>query len=238
MKRFYTKAGTLSGPDGWLVQLDGRPLRTPDRRPLTVPALGLAEAIAAEWNAQGDEFDPTGMLLTRLANVAIDRSPANRDGLADEFVRYCTTDLVCHLAEDPAELTALEEADWAPVRLWAADAIGIQLTTTAGIKPVEQPAGSLEAARRYAQQLDDFSLTGLVFGAGLFGSAVLAAALREGVRTAEETFRISDIDAAWQRARWGEDEEAMAAAASRLREARTLAVWFDALRPHPAGSPG
>ena len=68
-KRFYRQATVGEGGD---VLLDGKQVFTPARRPLTAPSRALAEAIAAEWNAQGDTIDPARMPLTRLANAAID----------------------------------------------------------------------------------------------------------------------------------------------------------------------
>ena len=52
--------------------LDGKPVRTPARSALVLPTLALAQAIAAEWDAQGELLDPNAMPLTRLANSAID----------------------------------------------------------------------------------------------------------------------------------------------------------------------
>ena len=45
------------------VVLDDRPVRTPRKQALAVPQRALAEAIAAEWNAQGQEIDPVVRLL-------------------------------------------------------------------------------------------------------------------------------------------------------------------------------
>ena len=48
-KRFYNQAHVgEGGPDGFPVLLDGKPVRTPARRPLAAPTRALAEAIAQE----------------------------------------------------------------------------------------------------------------------------------------------------------------------------------------------
>ena len=57
---------------GYAVRLDDKPVRTPARRVLAAPTLPLAQAIAAEWQAQRDLIDPAKMPLTRLANAIID----------------------------------------------------------------------------------------------------------------------------------------------------------------------
>ena len=61
---------------GYGVALDGKPMRTPAKRELIVPSAALADAIAAEWDAQEDEIRPATMPLTRLAATAIDRTAA------------------------------------------------------------------------------------------------------------------------------------------------------------------
>ena len=72
-RRFWTSARAEPVPGGFTVFLDARPLRTPAKAPLIVPTRALAEAIAAEWNAQGKTIDPHAMPLTRYANSAIDK---------------------------------------------------------------------------------------------------------------------------------------------------------------------
>ncbi len=71
-RRFYAKATAATTAEGHLVQLDDKPVHTPRRRLLAAPKLGLAQAIAAEWEAQRDLIDPAKMPLTRLANAIID----------------------------------------------------------------------------------------------------------------------------------------------------------------------
>ena len=52
MKRFYKTATVARTEDGHRVELDGRPVNTPGKARLAVPTHALAQAIAAEWNAQ------------------------------------------------------------------------------------------------------------------------------------------------------------------------------------------
>ena len=81
-KRFYTSTGVAEGPDGFGVTLDGKPIRTPGRNLLTAPTRDLAEAMAAEWDAQKDDIDPMAMPLTRLANSVIDGVAGNVQAVA------------------------------------------------------------------------------------------------------------------------------------------------------------
>lgn len=230
-KRFYrdVTAEPAEG-GGWEILLDGRSVKTPGRDLLRFPTEALAQEVAEEWAEQSSHIDLLGMHLTRLANVAIDRTPEMREELAEEVVRYCETDLLCHIAEEPFELAALEEARWTPVLDWAAETLGVILVTTSGIIAVPQPGASLQAARDYALGLDDFRLTALVYGCGIYGSAVLSMALVQGALTAESAFNLSRIDEEWQIERWGEDEEARTAADAKEVESDALGRWLEALR--------
>ena len=225
-ERFYKHAKAEQMPGGWTVELDGRSIKTPARAALRLPTERLAKAVAAEWNAQDDKIDLAAMHLTRLANVAIDRTPELRDEMADELARYCETDLVCHIAEDDEDLAEREEAHWAPIRAWAGQALDVILVPVEGIIASPQPDASLEAARNYALSLDDFRLTGLLYACALYGSAVLAMAVSEGELSAMDAFEISRIDEAWQIEQWGEDDEAKAATALRRLEAQALNIWL------------
>ena len=71
-KRFYRTVSVEGAPPAVRVLLDGKPIRTPAKRELALPSRALAEAVAAEWEAQGDQIDPAAMPLTRLINSALD----------------------------------------------------------------------------------------------------------------------------------------------------------------------
>lgn len=230
-KRFYRDVTVEPAEGGgWQILLDGRSIKTPGRELLRLPTEALALELAEEWAEQTSHIDLLGMHLTRLANVAIDRTPEVREEMAEEVARYCETDLLCHIAEEPFELAALEEARWTPVLDWAGETLGVILVTTSGIIAAPQPGASLQAARDYALSLDDFRLTALVYGCGIYGSAILSMALTEGALTADTALNLSRIDEEWQIQRWGEDEEARAAADAKEVESDALGRWLDALR--------
>ena len=72
VKRFYkTASAAPAETGGYAVLLDGRPLRTPAKALLILPAEPLAAAIAEEWQGQGAEVDPRAMPLNALACTAL-----------------------------------------------------------------------------------------------------------------------------------------------------------------------
>ncbi|WP_300395739.1 ATP12 family protein [Henriciella sp.] len=227
-RRFYKTVSVVESDGGWRIELDGRPVKTPAKAELSLPNETLARHTADEWEAQGEHIDPTAMPITRLANVAIDRTPHTREELAQEVAKYTTTDLVCHLAEGPTELRERQEEKWRPLRDWAGRSLGIVLLPVEGVIASPQPDASTEAARLHALSLDDFRLTALVWATGLYGSAVLALAVEQGEIDADDAFERSRIDEAWQIEQWGEDAEARQATEARRADARALGKLFSA----------
>lgn len=228
-KRFYKDAAVARDGEGYSVELDGRAIKTPAKATLTLPSEALARAVAEEWAAQGETLDLQGMTLTRLANVALDRTPETRADLAEELSRYASTDVTCYLAEAPAALRERQEAAWRPWREWAGKELGVVLVTVVGLIASPQPQASLDAVRDHALGLDDFRLTALAWGCSLLGSAVLSLAVQCGVLGARDAFAASCVDEIWQSEQWGEDDEAMTVRAAREKDAAALQIWFDAL---------
>ena len=70
-KRFYASAGVVEAAGGFAVTLDGKPIRTPSGRIVTVPVRDIADRLAAEWEAQREIIDPLSMPLTRFANSVV-----------------------------------------------------------------------------------------------------------------------------------------------------------------------
>ena len=99
--RFYAKVATAPVAEGYAVRLDDKPVRTPGRRVLAAPSLALAEAIAAEWDAQRELIDPAKMPLTRLANSIIDGVTELPKPVAAEIAKYLQSDLLLYRAASP-----------------------------------------------------------------------------------------------------------------------------------------
>ena len=97
-QRFYKAISVTEQPDGFAVLLDGRPVRTPARRPLAAPARILAQALADEWAAQRNVIDPATMPLTRLANSIIDGVAHAPGAVQAAVAKYLGSDLVCYRA--------------------------------------------------------------------------------------------------------------------------------------------
>jgi chaperone required for assembly of F1-ATPase len=202
-----------SGSDpisAYRVLLDGRPLRTPAKAILELPTAALAEAIAAEWEAQGERIEPLGMPLTALANSALDGVIGREAEVAADIVKYAGSDLVCYRADHPPELARWQSGAWDPIVRWVRDALGVDVSLCTGVMPVEQPASVRAGVAHALEGSDAFTLTALHVMTSLMGSALLALAILKGQLTAEEAWEAAHIDEDFQAEKWGRDAEAEA----------------------------
>lgn len=232
-KRFYAEASVTEGEAGFGIALDGRALKTPKRRPLTLPSRDLAAAIAAEWQAQEAEIEPSRMPLTQLANTVVDGVAEAAAEVVESFCAFAAADLLCYRAEWPEALAAAQAEAWQPHLDWAEAEYGARLRVTHGVVAVDQPEDSLAALRAACAACDPWRLAALHALAGVYGSAVLALAVLAGRLDAAAGFAASRVDETHQARQWGEDAEAMRRAAALAAEAEA-AARFAALA---AGSP-
>ena len=230
MKRFYRTAAVAKHDAGYALTLDGRPVQTPANNPLAVPTAALAEAIRAEWQAQGDTIDPASLRFTRLANTAIDRVRTRRAEVIDEVTRYAETDLLCYRAPEPVELVERQHAGWQPLLDWLARRYDTALAVTDTVAPAPQAPNAIAALRRAVARFDDFTLTGLHLVTAAAGSLVIALAVAEDEIGAERAFELSQVDETFQMEQWGEDAEAAARRAAIRADVLAAARFMELCR--------
>ena len=234
--RFYGSAGVGEDQSGFTVLLDGKPVRTPARKSLAAPTRSLAEALAAEWEAQQKVIDPAAMPLTRLANAIIDGVAATPQPVADEVVQYLGTDLLFYRADAPAGLVESQTRHWGPVIEWARDGLGARFVLVQGIVHARQPEHAVAAMARTiprdaAKREDLWRLGAISSVTTLTGSALLALALAHGVLSLDQAWAAAHVDEDWNISQWGSDEEAAARRAFRFTEMQAAAQVLSLLRP-------
>jgi chaperone required for assembly of F1-ATPase len=222
-KRFYTSAGIAEGPDGFAVTLDGKPVRTPGRNPLAAPTRDLAEAMAAEWEAQKESIDPMAMPLTRLANSVIDGVVNDVQAVADDAAKYFETDLLFYRAGFPEALIARQAQYWDPVLRWAADTLGAHFILTEGVIHVAQPETAVAAVRGALPQ-QAWPVGAFHVVTTITGSAMLALALKHRVLDEAQVWVAAHVDEDWNREKWGADDEVEARRAARLKDFEAAAL--------------
>lgn len=195
--------------DGHLVQLDDKPMKTPQGAAFVLPSATLARAIAAEWQASAPRPpSPEKMPLTRVAGTALDRLNQQREAIEAQLLAYAETELLCHRAEAPSSLAERQNQLWQPLLDWVAIRHDAMLTTTAGIVAVPQPERSLAALRGALSSLDPWRLAALSIAVAASGSLIIGLALADGRIDPATAFDAAELDATWQIEKWGEDREA------------------------------
>jgi len=231
-KRFYKEATAEERDGAFALLLDGRPAKTPGRNALAAPTLAAAQALAAEWNRQGEFIDPLAMPLTRIVNSAIDGVAREIDATVDEIVKYAGSDLVCYRAGEPEALALAQAAAWDPILAFAREKLGARFICAEGVTFVEQPESSRRALHEAVAQIArngasaPFALAALHVMTTLTGSALIALAAARGELTTDEAWAAAHVDEDFQMRIWGADEEAAARRARRRTEMEAAAALW------------
>lgn len=236
MKQFWKSAEASTTGTGHEILLDGKPLRTPARLPLVLPAAVLAQAIAAEWQAVEGEVAAGALPLTGLANAAIDIVQPDPPAFAESLARYAATDLTCYRADMPAALAARQALIWEPALKAVEERLGASFQRTSGVMHIEQSPETLDAVRGRLVALPCFELAALQPIVTIAGSVVLALAHLDGVLDARSAFAAAMLDEDWQTESWGADAETDAVRARRESEFLSAARFLALSRGLVAGA--
>jgi chaperone required for assembly of F1-ATPase len=226
-KRFYKSAQVT---DMLSILLDGRPVKSPLKRPLVLPKKALAEAIAAEWDAQVEVINPALMPLTKLANTALDRAVDERASVIAEIVSYVGNDMTCYWADRPPELVERQKVQWQPVLEWAERTFGTAPKRIIGLSHEGQPQELLSSVRKEVEQFDPWQLTLAYLLTTLTGSAFLALMFQSTVIAAETAWAAANLEEDYQISQWGEDWEAKIRRDARQRDFNGLVHFHNLLR--------
>ena len=222
-QRFYERAGASPIAGGYAVCLDHKSVHTPAGCVLAAPAAALAEAIAAEWEAQQGPINPAKMPLTRLANAIIDGVADSPGPVAAEIEKYLASDLLCYRAAGPRQLRERQARLWDPILDWARTALDADFVLGEGVVHVTQPERAIKAAAA-AIPGDPWRLGAVCTATTLTGSALLALALLRGRLSAEAAWQAAHVDEDWNIEQWGSDEMALERRAFRFAEFQAAAT--------------
>jgi len=232
MRRFWDRAEVAAQGGAWSVRLDGKPVRLPSAATLLLPGRGLAEKIAAEWQAagggKGGETSFAELPMTRLAGTAQERIVQNPEPVVLAIARYGDSDLLCYRAEGPEALVQRQAEQWQPWLDWVAQTHGARLRTTSGVVHLQQEPEALAALAAAVAAVPYWRLAGLGVAVPALGSLVLGLAVAEFALDASQAYDLSVLDETFQAELWGEDAEASARRA-RIRTEVQMAGRFMAL---------
>ena len=222
MKRFWTNAtyaaAEQGGVSGYMILLDGKPMRLPGGAVLSIPSATLARAVAEEWQAagggEGGEMGADDTPLTRLAGTAQTRIAPDPAPIVDALLHYAEDDLLCYRATGPEALVHRQARAWQPWLDWATLTYDAPLKVTSGVVHVAQSRHCLNALYAAVAAFDPLVLAGLGVLVPALGSLVLGLAVAEGGLDAVRAHELGALDELFQAELWGQDAEA-----ARRREA-------------------
>lgn len=193
MKRFYKLVSHKKTNDGYLIQLDGKPVKTPLGQDLAPLTESLADAVVLEWASQEDKVKPDSMPLTQIITTRLDKI-RERDAITQSCMRYLDTDLVCYWTKEPEPLAKKQKEVWGRWIKWFEGHFEVPLYTTKNIDAITQDDEAHKRVWNYIESLDDSYFTILHIMTSLSGSLVLALAFTEGDITADELFEASYLE--------------------------------------------
>ncbi|MEH6790191.1 ATP12 family chaperone protein [Parasphingorhabdus sp.] len=231
MKRFYKDVSVLLQGDAFAITLDGRPVKTPQRNPLAVPTLALAEALAEEWAAQGEDIVPASMPLTALAQGACDQVARERERIVSRIAAFADSDMLYYRADEGQQALVDHQAgQWDPLLDWARQRYDVSFNLIHGIRYEAQPAETIERLAAAVEAQDDFAVATMLSLVGLSGSLIATLALVEGVQESAMLWPLVNLEELWQEQIWGRDDQAVAARGIKQAEFEAAARFLDLSR--------
>lgn len=193
MKRVYKLASHTKTEDGFVLQLDGKAVKTPLGAPLASPNRVLADAIVKEWSEQGEVVIPDNMPMTQLLNTAIDRG-RDRDAITKTLLKYLDTDLLCYRVKEPEGVAKLQKEVWDRWLTWFDEHFESPLKTTFGIDALKQDTSTHKQIWNYIEALDEYYFAILQIVTSLSGSIVLGLAFLEQEATGDDVYNAAELE--------------------------------------------
>jgi chaperone required for assembly of F1-ATPase len=210
MKRFWKEVSVEQSGGGWRVALDGRPLKTQGGAPQAVPTRALAELLAAEWSAQGEEIDPAGFPARDMADYAIDVVAPDPSATVAKILRYGETDTLCYRADPDEPLHRRQWAEWEPIVSAFEAREGVRLERVSGIVHRPQPPETVSRLKARLAALDPFALAALEVATALSASLCVGLSSLETDADPQRLWSAAELEETWQTELWGSDAEAAA----------------------------
>ena len=208
MKRFYKDVTVEKTDLGWAIALDGRPLKTQGGQPQVMPSEKLAEMLAEEWRAQGEEIDPASFRYRDMADYALDVVAKNPSALIEKLLGYAETDTLCYRADPEDALYRRQQEVWEPIVCEIEEREGCELRRVSGIIHRPQSEDTLSSLRRPLTCYDPFTLAGLEQLISLTASYCIGIAALNLDADGEALWDAANLEEDWQAQLWGRDEEA------------------------------
>ncbi|AMO70917.1 ATP12 family chaperone protein [Sphingorhabdus sp. M41] len=231
MKRFYKEVSVSPVGEAYAITLDGRPMKTPQRNPLAVPASGLADAISAEWAGQGEDIIPASMPLTALAQGALDQVESERERIVSRIAAFADSDMLYYRADQGQQALIAHQAEhWDPLLDWARQRYDVGFNLIHGIRYEAQPEATIARLTNVVEAQDGFTIAAMLSLVGLSGSLIATLGLVEQTHDTKTLWPLVNLEELWQEQQWGRDDVAVAMRDLKRAEFEAAARFLDLSR--------
>ena len=228
MKRFYRDVAVAEAGGGYVVTLDGRPIKTQGRGvPQAVPTRALAQMLADEWARQGEAIVPSDFPHRALADYAIDQIVPEPEAAIARIMRFAETDTLCYRADPDEPLFRRQMEVWEPVLTRFERRTGTGFTRISGIVHRAQPPACLERLATLLAAENTTALAGIEAMASLAASLVVAMEAAERDSDPDALWNAATLEEEWQAELWGREytaEERRARRRADFLAARTFTL--------------
>jgi chaperone required for assembly of F1-ATPase len=209
-KRFYKAASVMKVEQDdprtggmrtmWALTLDGRQVRTPANKLLTLPSADMAMAIALEFDVQDTHILPYTMPMTTLATTAIDQISRSdvRKSCITGMLRQLNNDLITLRSSDPDDLVESEKEIWGGICGWASTFYKCSVNATDNWLHMEQDQALVNAVEADLTSRSDWCLAVIDNVSGATGSTLIAVALFHGFLDAKGANRAARLQEQYQ----------------------------------------
>ncbi|KAI9056872.1 ATP12-domain-containing protein [Trametes sanguinea] len=210
-KRFWKTVGIENQDGGYVITLDGRPLKTLTTKTLIVPPEKrlVAALIASEWENQDTVRKPHALPVTSIAGRAFDdfQDPNTRGIIRSQLMKYLETDSIFYHADEPAGLVRLQEAHWKPIIDWAQETFEVEIKVSDSLVVPPQSPETMKKFKRILTTLTPAELAAMERATYASKSFLIGLALVMRHLDVEQAAQAAHVEVNSQIERWGEVED-------------------------------
>lgn len=226
-KKFYKNASILLSDGKYEITLDQRKLKTPKGMPFTVESEPLALAISHEWNSQSVTVERSRMMLTALANTALDNpNHLKKLDIINYLLSYAETDTVLFHNEAETDLFKLQTEHWDPLIEWFNKRYDTKLAKTTDISPPVYPENAKMQIVNYLKSYNLETLHGIQFAVETIKSLILAFACIDRFISPDQAVLLSRLEEEYQLGHWGRVEWAHDLSQQDLQSRLAASVFY------------
>lgn len=211
MKKFYKLVSTCKEGDVYHIHLDGRAVKCPSGKELSVPSEALANEIVKEWALQDSDILPDTMPLTQMMTTCIDRVGTERVAMEGPLLKYLDTDLLCYrCGDEPVGQREAQEKSWNPWLEWFAQNFGYNLRTTTSIAALSQDEKLHAKVAEYVRGMSNERFTAFQLVVASSGSIVLGLAFEAGAISPQQIFDAAHVEESFKGEIYNEEKYGLA----------------------------